>query len=174
VSLGPPSGLGADNQERLRSESEAIFAARSVGKTASMPTCRRCGQTIEGPGFGSPETGWEHPFDGCPEPTTDPEPFFAIRRLDGELVYGEFSWVKCDGPDDWDAADESEHDEDTEYEIVEMRPRRVAARRYFGSMLCPDCSGDGWLPDSGEDGEVEVTCSTCEGKGERDEKWETI
>ena len=29
--------------------------------------CRKCGLPIEGDGFGSPATGWEHPFS-CPDP----------------------------------------------------------------------------------------------------------
>lgn len=34
--------------------------------------CRKCGEPIDGDGFGSPETGWEHPFV-CPkdEPPAD-------------------------------------------------------------------------------------------------------
>lgn len=47
---------------------EAHYSGRTV-------SCRKCGQPIEGDGFGSPETGWEHPFT-CPHlgrsnPSTD-------------------------------------------------------------------------------------------------------
>lgn len=36
---------------------------------ADSVLCRKCGQPIEGDGFGSPETGHEHPFT-CP-PSAD-------------------------------------------------------------------------------------------------------
>lgn len=58
------------------------------------------------------------------------EPFYAIRRTDGELLMGEYAWMAADGPDDWTVPDNSDHDEPTEYEIVNMRPERVAVRTF--------------------------------------------
>lgn len=59
------------------------------------------------------------------------ETFYAIRLTDGELIYGEFTWMAADHRDDWTVAEESDHDEPTEYEIVEMIVRPIA-RRTFG------------------------------------------
>ncbi len=72
------------------------------------------------------------------------EKFFAIRLTDGELIYGEFGWVSCDGPNDWTVAEESDHDEATEYEIVEMTVRSVAKRTFgdprdFHERVQDDC-----------------------------------
>ena len=58
------------------------------------------------------------------------ERFYAIRLTDGELIYGEFKWMTCDGPDDWTVTEESEHDTPTEYEIVEMIVHPVAKRTF--------------------------------------------
>lgn len=58
------------------------------------------------------------------------ETFHAIRLADGDLIYGEFTWLACDGPDDWTAAIESNHDQPTEYEIVEMIVRPIATRTF--------------------------------------------
>lgn len=60
-----------------------------------------------------------------------PESFYAIRRTDGEEIYGEYAWMACNGPDDWTVGEESDHDEPTEYEIVRMTVEPVA-RRSFG------------------------------------------
>lgn len=38
----------------------------------------------------------------------EPETIYAIRRLDGELMFGEYGWVATDGPNDWDPAQEEE------------------------------------------------------------------
>ena len=65
------------------------------------------------------------------------ESFYAIRLTDGELIYGEFGWMACNGPDDWTVAEESDHDQPTEYEIVRMVVEPVA-RRSFGEDLCPE------------------------------------
>lgn len=55
-----------------------------------------------------------------------------MRRTDGEMIYGEFAWTSCDGPDDWRVAevaeDDGDLDEPTEYEIVEMTVRSIAKR----------------------------------------------
>lgn len=59
-----------------------------------------------------------------------PETFFAIRLTDGEMIYGEYSWMEASGPGDWTFADEGDHDEPTEYEIVEMTVRSVAKRTF--------------------------------------------
>ena len=62
-----------------------------------------------------------------------PESFFAIRRTDGEPIYGEFDWIACDGPSDWTAAEEADHwGNPVEYEIVRMTVDPVA-RRIFGT-----------------------------------------
>lgn len=64
------------------------------------------------------------------------ESFYAIRMAEGELIYGEYGWMRCDGPDDWMVAEDSEHDAPQEYEIVLMRVEPIA-RRTFG-VLAPD------------------------------------
>lgn len=58
------------------------------------------------------------------------EPFYAIRRTDGEPLMGEYSWLVCDGPDDWTVAEEGDHWDPVEYEIVLMTPTRMATRLY--------------------------------------------
>ena len=61
-----------------------------------------------------------------------PETFFAIRRTDGEPM-GDFGWMSCDGPNDWEQA---EYDSDfadpesIEYEIVEMTVRSLAKQSF--------------------------------------------
>jgi hypothetical protein len=63
-----------------------------------------------------------------------PETFYAIRLTDGEMIYGEYEWMACDGPDDWTVADNSEHDDGpVEYEIVEMTVRSLV-KRTFGDL----------------------------------------
>lgn len=59
------------------------------------------------------------------------ESFYAIRMADGEPIYGEYSWMGCLGPDDWTVAEESDHAEPCEYEIVRMVVEPVT-RRTFG------------------------------------------
>lgn len=50
-------------------EEMATLAISALRRTGLLNTedvhCRKCGQIIEGEGFGSPKTGWEHPFS-CP------------------------------------------------------------------------------------------------------------
>ena len=60
------------------------------------------------------------------------EAFFAIRLTSGELIYGEYGWMACDGPDDWTVAEESNDASPTEYEIVRMHVESLA-RRTFGT-----------------------------------------
>lgn len=57
-----------------------------------------------------------------------PESFYAIRRTDGEMIYGEYTWLACDGPDDWTVAIEGDEDEAIEWEIVRMIVEPVARR----------------------------------------------
>lgn len=67
---------------------------------------------------------------------TEPmERFYAIRRTDGEPVDGDMlSWISVDGPNDWTFPMECEHDDPTEYEIVEMVVHPVA-KRTFGEHV---------------------------------------
>lgn len=67
------------------------------------------------------------------------EKFYAIRRVDGEPMWGEYEWMRAMTADDWAAAEEGEHDEPTEYEIVEFHVHPVTTR-WFGLWLCDDCS----------------------------------
>lgn len=91
------------------------------------------------------------------------EKSYAIRRLDGEPVYDEFTWMDVDGPNDYTVVDASGYEGD--YEIVLMSPVRVSARRYR-SELCDTCHGEGETG-SGED------CPACNGTGEQ-EPWVDI
>lgn len=98
--------------------------------------------------------GWDHDPDDGPVPV-DPndsdqiaaellaeverltgeqrgESFYAIRFTDGELIYGEYAWLEADGPYDWTVADESDHDEPTEYEIVRMHVEPITRRTFGG------------------------------------------
>lgn len=62
--------------------------------------------------------------------SAEPESFYAIRLTDGELIYGDYEWMKCDGPDDWTVPDEDTHYEPTEYEIVRMVVEPIAKRTF--------------------------------------------
>ena len=75
-------------------------------------------------------------------------PFKAIRRAEGELVLGEYSWMIFDG-NDWVCAEEDETPE-VVWEVVEMRPVLVERRTYrYGKWaddpdraMCEDCGAD--------------------------------
>lgn len=66
------------------------------------------------------------------------ETIYAIRRADGEPMFGEFSFATTTGPDDWDpATDDSDGAEDgTVYELVEM-PVKVLGTKTLPT--CKDC-----------------------------------
>lgn len=70
---------------------------------------------------------------------SEPESFYAMRRVDGEPI-GEFSWVEAVGPDDWTYADDSANDP-AEFEIVRMVVVPVA-RRWFGVHEFVPCDDD--------------------------------
>ena len=72
---------------------------------------------------------------------TGPERFYAIRLADGDLIYGLYSWLECDGPADWTVAEEADHDDPTEYEIVRMSVEPVA-RRTFGVVEHTEADGE--------------------------------
>ena len=66
----------------------------------------------------------------CPAYRLPLDPYYAVRRADGELMHGEYSWMAAAGPEDWDAAEyDAEHaTSPVEYELVNMRPHLVARR----------------------------------------------
>jgi hypothetical protein len=76
------------------------------------------------------------------------KPFKAIRRGDGEHIWGEFTWMAFD-PGDWVVAEESDEDEAV-WEVFEMRPVLVERRTYrYGKWaddpnreMCEDCGAD--------------------------------
>lgn len=76
-----------------------------------------------------------------------------IRRADGEEM-GDYAFFATDGPTGWDVAEDTDHDEDTTYEILACYP--VARRKFLSSTLCPTCDGEG-------DG-----CPACAGTGEHE------
>jgi len=82
----------------------------------------------------------------------------VIRRADGDEM-GEFAFFATDGPDGWDVAENTDHDEDTVYEILACYP--VARRKMLCSTLCPTCDGEG------EDG-IGTMCPSCGGSGEHE------
>lgn len=66
------------------------------------------------------------------------ETFRALRRVDGEPIFGEYSWYSADGSDPWQGAREDAPDavedpdaDPVEYELVEMTVR-VLERQTFG------------------------------------------
>lgn len=61
------------------------------------------------------------------------EAFFAIRRTDGEPIWGELSWMSADHTDDWTVAEESDHDDPVEYELVRMVVEPIARRTFGGA-----------------------------------------
>lgn len=69
-------------------------------------------------------------WPATPEPIELADTFHAIRRTDGELIWGEFSWMACDGSDDWTVAEEDDPQDSCEFEIVLMVPI-VVARKTF-------------------------------------------
>lgn len=90
--------------------------------------------------------------------STEPERFFAIRRTDGELIFGDYGWMRADAENDWTVGEESVHDEPTEYEIVEMTVRPVA-KRTFGRPRCEDCGEEADEVTGDADGNM--VCATC-------------
>lgn len=62
------------------------------------------------------------------------ESFLAIRRTDGELIYGEFAWLEAPGfaGDPWRGWDDMRDDEDepVEYELVRMIVKPIERRTY--------------------------------------------
>lgn len=56
----------------------------------------------------------------------------AIRRTDGELMHGEYSWSTSTGPDDWEPAELDSEDagypDTIEFEMIEMRCRTIATK----------------------------------------------
>lgn len=65
-----------------------------------------------------------------------------IRRADGSEVNDEYGFVTCDGPDDWQAAEDNEHhlyDEEVDYEILACpsTSRRTTGTRTGGSPARP-------------------------------------
>lgn len=68
------------------------------------------------------------------------EPFFAMRRTDGELILGEYSWMHADtsaaGGFLWDAAEDSDDDEPVEWQVCKMFPVVIERRCYqYGRWL---------------------------------------
>lgn len=64
---------------------------------------------------------------------------YTIRLANGESIYGEYGWMACDGPEDWLVAEESDHDEPTEY-VIERWEKVGEWRRLFGGPLEDDGS----------------------------------
>lgn len=63
---------------------------------AQYVLCRKCGKPIEGEGFGSAETGFEHPFS-CPadKPVGEPVLSDLLREvLDAPYCFDTSCWVK--------------------------------------------------------------------------------
>lgn len=52
--------------------------------------------------------------------SADPECFAAVRRVDGEPMCGEFSWVAADPADPWALARDEKGEGLVEYELVHM------------------------------------------------------
>ena len=115
-----------------------------------------------------------------PEPPAEPakrETFLAIRRTDGERIFGEFWWMEAPSDDPWRGWEpESDVDEcPVEYEAVRMIVEPVARRTYTSpheftgapppapepvGEVCPRCDGErtSALSDA-------VPCPKCGGAG---------
>jgi hypothetical protein len=65
--------------------------------------------------------------------TNGDESFYAIRRVDGHLMGGAYTFEGADGPHDWQEAeaDGDDSSEPIEYELVRMRVETIA-RKWFG------------------------------------------
>lgn len=78
---------------------------------------------------------------------------YAIKRTDGELMHGEYSWSTTSGPDDWEPAELDSEDagypDTIEFEMIEMRCRTVATKNLPENPHverdgeCDYC-GEGW------------------------------
>lgn len=66
------------------------------------------------------------------------EEFYAIRRVDGEPIYGEYSWTSTTGPNDWEPAqlEAEDADDPIEYELVKMTVTPVATHKF---PTCHEC-----------------------------------
>ncbi len=84
---------------------------------------------------------------------TERESFYAIRLTDGDLIYDEFKWMECEGPDDWTIAVEADHVDPTEYEIVKMIVEPIA-RRMSGVFHAPSAR-------TVRDGNPVMECDYC-------------
>lgn len=63
------------------------------------------------------------------------ETIYAVRRLDGEPIFGDYGWMTVGYPGHWEEASmDSEHDDDeapeVEYEMVKMTVEHVASRTF--------------------------------------------
>jgi hypothetical protein len=67
----------------------------------------------------------------------EPNHEFTIRRADGSDIGGDYSYMSCDGPDDWMVAEESEHDDPTEY-VIEKWVGVGQWRRTFGEPIADE------------------------------------
>jgi hypothetical protein len=65
------------------------------------------------------------------------ESFYAIRRTDGEPLFGDYGWIRCESPEDWSSAvDEAsctEKGQAVECEIVLMTVTPIARRSFQGT-----------------------------------------
>lgn len=70
----------------------------------------------------------------------DSETMYAIRRTDGELIHGEWSFAIVDGPNDWSAAEDDAEGNGSPatYELVEMtvKVRRVRTLPMCAASAC--------------------------------------
>lgn len=86
-------------------------------------------------------------------------PFHAIRLTSGDLIYGEYAWVSAGNavgdPPDWVVAEDADHCEPVEYEMVHMVPEVLERRVYGATIPCSECDADG--PDD--------DCPICDGDG---------
>lgn len=60
---------------------------------------------------------------------------YTIRRADGEEIMGEYSFMVCGGPDDWEVAEEEEDllESPTEY-VIERWEKAGEWTRTFGEL----------------------------------------
>ena len=85
------------------------------------------------------------------------EPFKAIRRADGDLIFGEYSWM---AEADWTTPSNTEDGEPTVWQLVEMRPVLIEERIYLNGRHVKRCDDPNHQHEPFLDG-----CDRCEDTG---------
>lgn len=90
------------------------------------------------------------------------EQFYAIRRTDGEQIGGEYGWFKCEGPNDWTPAEETEwnYGGDAECEIARFYVEPLARKQPEPPGDDEDCRSC-WRAEWGGERMPTFSCPDC-------------